>query len=196
MPNLRLYWFQTPSPVSFLAFFHTGRRLIRSCRCWACCCPDCQDFKWPRLLQGLFRSRDQDTLRRVWYRSRVSISLNAATVTALTSARAWLKPSGLECFNVIFSTSGCSGLAMFCLRFVSMFTIILSCPSLTPPTHPPPTSSIPPGTTQLKSRVPSHTYSQQWAEGSSDHSHYNPGADVDITFVQRGPNGVPSQPRV
>jgi len=35
---------------------------------------------------------------------------------------------------------------------------------------------------QLKSRVPSHTHSQQWTEGGSDHSRHNPGAGVDITF--------------
>lgn len=34
---------------------------------------------------------------------------------------------------------------------------------------------------QLKSRVPSHPHSQQWTE-DSDHSHSNPGADVDVTF--------------
>ena len=35
---------------------------------------------------------------------------------------------------------------------------------------------------QLKSRVPSHPQSQQWPEGGSDHSHPNPGVDLDTTF--------------
>ena len=34
---------------------------------------------------------------------------------------------------------------------------------------------------QLKSRVPSHPHPQQWT-GGSDHSHFDPGADVDVTF--------------
>lgn len=35
---------------------------------------------------------------------------------------------------------------------------------------------------QLKSRVSSHPRSQQWTEGGSDHSHLNPGIDLDSTF--------------
>ena len=41
-----------------------------------------------------------------------SIALNATAVTALASARAWLKSSGLECFDIVFNTSGRSDLAI------------------------------------------------------------------------------------
>jgi len=40
-----------------------------------------------------------------------SIALNATAVTALASARAWLKSSSLESFDVVFNTSGRSELA-------------------------------------------------------------------------------------
>ena len=40
-----------------------------------------------------------------------SIALNATAVTALASARAWLKASGLESFDIVFNTSGRSDLA-------------------------------------------------------------------------------------
>lgn len=35
---------------------------------------------------------------------------------------------------------------------------------------------------QLKSRVPSHTHSQQWMEGGLERLHHNQGADADVTF--------------
>ena len=65
-----------------------------------------------------------------------SISLNATAATALASARAWLKASGLESFDIVFNTNGRSDLAIV-EDVLSVFGFYVHYKNSTEPVKPP-----------------------------------------------------------